>query len=87
MARQATRPNWSAWGVATSTRGYAPFHLTHYKANWVSGSEDWPVPSYPLKESGKTWDKATLVRENVEPWRAALEKAGCGRDGRRVRLS
>ena len=28
-------------GVAAATRGYAPFHLTHYHANWVQGSDRW----------------------------------------------
>lgn len=64
-------------GVATSTRGYAPFHLTHHKASWVDGSDRWPVPTYPFKDGGKTWDRATLVRENVEPWKA-LERKGVG---------
>ncbi len=64
-------------GVATSTRGYAPFHLTHYRASWVEGSDRWPVPTYPLKEDGKTWDKSNLIRENIEPWKA-LERQGVG---------
>jgi endoglucanase len=64
-------------GVATSTRGYAPFHLTHYKANWVNGSDKFPKPTYPLVENGKTWDQSTLVKENVAPWKA-LEGQGVG---------
>jgi endoglucanase len=64
-------------GVATSTRGYAPFHLTHYRASWVDGSDRFPRPTYPLVESGKTWDKSTLVKENIAPWKA-LEAQGLG---------
>jgi hypothetical protein len=33
--------------VAQSTRGYRPFSLTHYRADWVEGAADWPVPSWP----------------------------------------
>ncbi|MBN2451970.1 MAG: cellulase family glycosylhydrolase [Lentisphaeria bacterium] len=34
-------------GIAQATRGYTPFHLTHYKATWV-GNTDWmPSPAWP----------------------------------------
>ncbi len=33
--------------VAQSTRGYAPFPLTHYKANWV-GTNSWAEPTWPV---------------------------------------
>ncbi|MCC6234871.1 MAG: cellulase family glycosylhydrolase, partial [Verrucomicrobiales bacterium] len=33
--------------VAQATRGYTPFGLTHYRASWVSGSDTWPVPTWP----------------------------------------
>jgi len=35
-------------GIAQSTRGYAPFQLTHYRANWVEGSDRWQVPTWPV---------------------------------------
>lgn len=34
--------------VAQSIHTYDPFQLTHYKASWVSGSSDWPVPQWPM---------------------------------------
>ena len=34
--------------VAQFTRGYSPFELTHYKASWVNGSENWPIPQWPV---------------------------------------
>jgi len=34
-------------GIAQATRGYAPFSVTHYKAEWVDGSDELPVPSWP----------------------------------------
>jgi len=34
--------------IAQATRGYTPSQLTHYKASWVKGSEDYPVPTWPI---------------------------------------
>jgi hypothetical protein len=34
--------------IAQSIHSYDPFALTHYKAGWVSGSSDWPVPQWPM---------------------------------------
>jgi len=34
--------------VAQSMHCYDPFSLTHYKAEWVNGSMDMPVPSWPM---------------------------------------
>jgi endoglucanase len=64
-------------GVAAATRGYAPFHLTHYQANWVKGSDRWPEPAYPLREGGKVWDRSTLEHDQVVPWKA-LQAKGVG---------
>lgn len=63
--------------VAAAPRGYEPFRLTHYRASWVQGSDAWPEPSYPLVEGGKTWDKSTLERQQVVPWKA-LQEQGVG---------
>ena len=35
-------------GIAQATRGYQPFNLTHYLASWVEGSENYPLPSWPV---------------------------------------
>jgi endoglucanase len=61
--------------VATATRGYAPFHLTHYRAGWVEGSDRWPKPDYPLREGGSTWDKASIQKDQIAPWKALERKA------------
>lgn len=29
---------------------YDPFKLTHYKAGWVSGSDSWPLPVWPMTD-------------------------------------
>jgi len=34
--------------IAQTIHSYDPFQLTHYKAGWVSGSSDWPVPQWPM---------------------------------------
>jgi endoglucanase len=64
-------------GVAAATRGYAPFHLTHYRASWVDGSDKWPKPTYPLHEDGYDWDETTLNKDQIVPWKA-LESKGVG---------
>jgi hypothetical protein len=35
-------------GIAQASRGYEPFSLTHYKAEWVEGSENYPLPTWPV---------------------------------------
>ncbi|MBN1478907.1 T9SS C-terminal target domain-containing protein [candidate division KSB1 bacterium] len=35
------------YGVVMSPHFYNPFQLTHYKAEWVDGSDTWPEPSWP----------------------------------------
>ena len=63
--------------VAAATRGYAPFHLTHYRASWVEGSDRWEPPTYPLREGGEVWDRSTLVKDQVVPW-SRLQAEGVG---------
>lgn len=42
--------------MAQSTRGYAPWELTHYKAEWVSNSDRMLLPSWPkLKRKYYYW--------------------------------
>lgn len=67
----------SGLNVAAATRGYAPFHLTHYQANWVEGSDRWPTPVYPFREGKTTWDRESMRRDQVAPWRE-LEVKGVG---------
>jgi len=35
-------------GIAQATRGYQPFTLTHYKAEWVEGSDFYNLPVWPV---------------------------------------
>ncbi len=34
--------------VAQSLHSYDPFQITHYKASWVEGSDQYPVPKWPV---------------------------------------
>jgi len=64
--------------IAQSTRGYDPMRISHYKANWVKGSDQWPEPAWPLKENEKSaWDKERLRRERIQPWKE-IEAKGVG---------
>jgi len=35
-------------GIVQATRGYEPFSLTHYKAEWVNGADNFPRPQWPV---------------------------------------
>jgi endoglucanase len=50
-----------------STRGYAPFKLSHYLAPWAGTPRQ--MPTWPLMKEGKVeWDKQVLDRWCVHPW-------------------
>lgn len=57
--------------VAQATRGYQPFTLTHYKANWVGNQEKWPAPHWPIAQA-EEW-----FRREMEPWQK-LQASGIG---------
>ncbi len=63
--------------IAQSTRGYDPMRISHYKAGWISGSENWPEPTWPLKRNDQVFDKAWLKSELIQPWKK-LENKGSG---------
>ena len=63
-------------GLAQSTRGYDPMRISHYQANWVSGSDAWPLPTWPLVvKPNDFWNKERLRKERILPWKK-LEQAG-----------
>jgi endoglucanase len=64
-------------GIAQSTRGYAPTEVSHYKASWMSGSDNWPEPTWPLKKAGKVIDRKWLQEDRIVPWKK-LEEKGVG---------
>lgn len=64
--------------IAQSTRGYDPMRVSHWKANWVRGADQWPEPTWPLRENERgAWDKGRLRRERIRPWKE-LEAKGVG---------
>jgi endoglucanase len=65
-------------GIAQSTRGYEPMQISHYKANWIKGSDQWPEPTWPLKPGEKgAADKEALRQSRIQPWKE-LEQKGVG---------
>ena len=65
-------------GIAQSTRGYDPMQVSHYKANWVRGSDAWAEPTWPLTlKNQSTIDKERLRNERIVPWQQ-LAKKGVG---------
>lgn len=64
-------------GLAQSTRGYDPMEVSHYKANWVNGAENYPIPTWPLKKGDRTLDREFLQRDRIAPWQE-LERKGVG---------
>ena len=36
------------FGIAQSTRGYAPMEVSHYQASWIGGADKFPVPVWPV---------------------------------------
>ena len=70
-------------GIAQSTRGYEPMEISHYRANWIHGSDKWPEPTWPLKHGENGWagnrevNKETLAKEHIQPWKQ-LEQKGVG---------
>ncbi len=71
-------PELAGLKLGQSTRGYQPMQISHYKANWVSGSDKWPEPTWPLKINDRdSWDKERLRKDCIAPWKK-LEQAGVG---------
>ena len=71
-------PGLAGQGIAQSTRGYEPMQISHFKANWIHGSDTWPEPTWPLKKEQKVIsDKEILRQTRIEPWKV-LEAKGVG---------
>jgi endoglucanase len=65
--------------VAQSTRGYEPMQVSHYGASWVYGAEQWPEPSWPLKQieaAELRWESPVLkdhYKEKMKTWGIPLD--------------
>ena len=62
-------PELIPYRVAQSTRGYDPFGLTHYRANWTDKKSNWPKPTWPMIVRGQTENKEWLEKKRIEPWK------------------
>ncbi|MCX7008254.1 MAG: cellulase family glycosylhydrolase [Kiritimatiellaeota bacterium] len=65
-------PELKSLKIAQATRGYAPGHITHYKASWVQGSENYPVPTWPLLAK----PCAYLYGDSKKEWQTPLVLKG-----------
>src|ERR1043166_3819233 len=71
-------PSLTGLRIGQSTRGYQPSRISHYKADWMRGSDTWPEPTWPLKiREGDVWDKERLRQTQIAPWKE-LESKGVG---------
>lgn len=64
--------------VVMSGRGYMPFKLTHYKAEWCEkdGSNEWDYPQWPDGTfDGAKWNRQALL-DFYKPWKEMAE-SGC----------
>ena len=52
--------------IAQAIHCYSPFNLTHYKAGWVGGSDEWPIPTWPI-----LWISDFLYG----PWKSEFQSA------------
>ena len=66
--------------IVQSTRGYEPMQVTHYKASWVYGAEDWPEPTWPLQQEESAelrWASSNLkdiYKSKIQDYGIPLEK-------------
>ncbi len=71
-----TVPELADLDVAQSCRGYQPMTVSHYQADWWSGSQGMPPPTYPGSIwMSKCWDRATIL-EFMSPGCRFEMKAG-----------
>jgi len=62
-------------GMAQSTRGYYPNNISHYKAAWMKGADDFPAPVWPMNDNSVPanqwlWDTA------FKQWDQYIENGG-----------
>jgi endoglucanase len=63
-------------GIAQAARGYEPFHLTHYKASWVEGSDSYPLPAWPIVENTDIQNREWLKNTCIKPWDELIKSGG-----------
>ncbi|EMI56247.1 glycoside hydrolase family protein [Rhodopirellula sallentina SM41] len=69
-------PGMRALRVAQATRGYAPIEITHYRASWMRGAAQFPLPMWPRVVADATLYSPTKIdvpREARTPLRIRSE--------------
>jgi Endoglucanase len=61
-------------GVIHSGRGYYPFQVTHYKAEWAQGADKWDMPEYPGQVARGEYADKESIRRYYAPWREVEAK-------------
>lgn len=56
-------PSLADAGMAQSTRGYSPHYVSHYRADWVKGSDQMREPTWPMTLTEK---EVTEQRQQIE---------------------
>jgi endoglucanase len=68
-------PELADLGLVHSGRGYQPYPVSHWGAEWWDGWRDGDAPTYPgTVYDGKRWDRSAL-EDVYAPWRA-VEASG-----------
>ncbi|MCL2180016.1 MAG: glycoside hydrolase family 5 protein [Treponema sp.] len=67
------------FGIPLAGRGYQPFTLTHYKAGWVNGAQDYPLPDWPKEAEG--FNKQSLYEKHFKQWKDFLKNGGAAMIG------
>lgn len=69
-------PELADLNVVLSGRGYMPFRLTHWSAEWVKDSNKWDYPVWNEMEcDGTKWNRQALLNF-YKPWKT-LQEQGC----------
>jgi len=58
-------------GVGLCMRGYRPMNVSHFRANWINGSDRWPTPAWPAPQVS-----AFLYGTSKADWQSSLVLAG-----------
>jgi endoglucanase len=70
-------PGLAHLGIGQSLHAYDPWRVSHYRAPWFPGAEEWAEPTWPLETEHGVLDRDGLRKHRVEPWQE-LEKSGVG---------
>jgi hypothetical protein len=70
-------------GIAQSARGYDPMQISHYKAEWINASDQWPVPQWPMPPAVNSY----LYGDEKQEYRQPLVIKGDFSTARKVTIT